>query len=119
MGPFLRRLERKSGWGQMLSPEEITARHPQRTTDLFTSMTGVSVQRDVNRALMVLGRGGCVMQVFINGFPAPQLSGSSIDDNVNSLEIAGIEVYNGMAGVPADLTMGPINSCGTIGIWTK
>lgn len=119
MGPFLRRLERRSGWGKLMGADEITARHPQLTTDLFQGIPGVRVNRDGGRALMVIGRGGCVMSVFINGFPAPQMSGSSIDDNVMSLDIAGIEVYNGIAGVPADLTMGPANPCGTIGIWTK
>ncbi len=119
MGPFLRRLERRSGWGKLMSADEVYARHPQLTTDLFQGIPGVQVRRDGNQALMVIGRGGCVMSVFINGFPAPQLSGSSIDDNVSTLEIAGIEVYNGIAGVPADLTMGPANPCGTIAIWTK
>jgi Carboxypeptidase regulatory-like domain len=119
MGPFLRRLERKSGWGTLMSAEDVNARHPQRTTDLFQTIAGVKVNRDAGGSLMVTGRGGCVMALFINGFPAPQLSGSSIDDNVNSLEIAGLEVYNGIAGVPADLTMGPANPCGTIAIWTK
>lgn len=119
MRPFLRRAERRAGWATILTDSQITARHPQRATDLLQGIAGVNVSRDGAGSLMVLGRGGCVMGLFINGFPAPQMSGMAIDDMVNSLDIAGIEVYNGVAGVPADLTMGRQNPCGTIGIWTK
>jgi Carboxypeptidase regulatory-like domain len=119
MRAFLRRAERKSGWGKILTDAEIFARHPQLPTDLFQGIAGVRVSRDPGGSLVVTGRGNCVMGLFINGFPAPQLSGMGIDDMVSSLDIAGIEVYNGVAGVPADLTMGRQNPCGTIGIWTK
>lgn len=119
MRAFLRRAERRAGWGRILTDAEITARHPMQPTDLFQGIPGVRVSRDAGGSLMVTGRGGCLMGVFINGFPAPQLSGVAIDDMVNTLDLAGIEVYNGIAGVPADLTMGRSNPCGTIGIWTK
>lgn len=102
-----------------MTDAEITARHPMQPTDLFQGIPGVRVNRDSRGSLMVTGRGGCLMALFINGFPAPQLSGVAIDDMVNTLDLAGIEVYNGIAGVPADLTMGPSNPCGTIGVWTK
>jgi Carboxypeptidase regulatory-like domain/TonB-dependent Receptor Plug Domain len=119
MRGFLQRAERRSGWGRIMTEAEITARHPQETTDLLVSIPGVRVNYDSRRSMMVTGRGGCLMAVFINGFPAPQLSGAGINDLVNTLDLAGIEVYNGIAGVPAELTMGPSNPCGTIGFWTK
>lgn len=119
MRGFLQRAERRSGWAKIFTEAEITARHPQETTDMLVGIPGVRVNWDARRSMMVTGRGGCLMAVFINGFPAPQLSGAGINDLVNSLDLAGIEVYNGIAGVPAELTMGPSNPCGTIGIWTK
>ena len=119
MRGFLQRAERRSGWGRILTEAEITARHPQETTDLLQGIPGVRVNYDARRSWMVTGRGGCLMAVFINGFPAPQYSGMGINDMINTLDLAGIEVYNGIAGVPAELTMGPSNPCGTIGFWTK
>ncbi len=119
MRGFLRRAERRSGWGTMLTGEEIMARHPTEVTDLFQSMAGLRVAKDFRGSMLVTGRGNCRLAVFINGFPAPQLSGASINDMVSTLDIAGLEVYTGIAGVPAELTMGPANPCGTIGIWTR
>ncbi len=119
MRAFLRRAERPSGWGMILTDKAIYERHPAQPTDLFRNIAGVQVRRDANGSNMIIGRGGCVMGLFINGFPAPQLSGMAVDDMVNTLDLAGIEVYNGIGGVPADLTMGVSNPCGTIGIWTK
>lgn len=119
MRAFLRRAERRSGWGLIMTDQAITARHPNQPTDLFRSIAGVRVNIDAGGSLMIIGRGGCVMSLFINGFPAPQLSGMALNDMVNTLDLAGLEVYNGIGGVPADLTMGPANPCGTIGVWTK
>ncbi|MCC7054472.1 MAG: TonB-dependent receptor [Gemmatimonadaceae bacterium] len=119
MRGFLQRAERRSGWGRIMTEKEILERHPLQTTDLLRMIPGVRVNFDSRRSSMVTGRGGCLMGVFINGFPAPQLSGMGIDDMVNTLDLAGIEVYNGIGGVPAELTMGPSNPCGTIGIWTR
>jgi hypothetical protein len=119
MRAFLRRAERQSGFGQILTDSQITARHPAETSELFRSMRGVSVGRHPGGATIVTGRGACVMMVFINGFPVPQHSGMGIDDLVSALDIAGIEVYHGLTHLPPDLMMGQPDPCGTIGIWTK
>jgi hypothetical protein len=119
MRAFLRRAERKSGWGTILTDAQITARHPQNASDLLNGIPGLTINRDGRSSPTIMGRGGCLMAVFINGFPAPQWGGAALDDMVSSLDIAGVEVYPGMHGVPTDLTNGPTNPCGTIGIWTK
>jgi Carboxypeptidase regulatory-like domain/TonB-dependent Receptor Plug Domain len=119
MRAFLRRAERKSGWGTILTDAQITARHPQNVSDLLNGIPGLTINRDGRSTPTIMGRGGCLMAVFINGFPAPQWGGAALDDMVSSLDIAGVEVYPGMHGVPSDLTNGPTNPCGTIGVWTK
>lgn len=119
MRGFLQRAERKSGWGRILTEADIAARNPLRTTDIFQAIAGLRVNQDRYGRGLLTGRGGCIMAVFINGFPAPQMRGAGIDDMVNVLDLAGVEVYNSQAGVPMELTNGPPNMCGTVGIWTK
>jgi hypothetical protein len=119
MRGFLDRAEKKSGWGKIFTAEDIARRNPIRATDMLQGLAGVRVNQDRFGRGIITGRGNCIMAVYINGFPAPQRGGSGIDDLVSSLDLAGIEVYNGIGGVPSDLMMGPPNSCGTIGIWTK
>jgi len=116
---FLQRAERRSGWGRILTEQDIAARNPIRATDIFQAIAGLRVNQDRFGRGVLTGRGGCLLAVFINGFPAPQLRGSGIDDMVNALDLAGVEVYNSQAGVPVELTNGPPNMCGTVGIWTK
>ena len=116
---FLQRAEKRSGWGTILTEKDIAARNPLRASDLFQAIAGVHVSQDRFGRGTITGRGNCLMALYINGFPAPQQRGTGLDDMVNTLDIAGIEVYNGQAGVPPDLIMGPPNSCGTIGVWTK
>lgn len=119
MAGFLQRAERQSGWGRILTEQDIAARNPMRASDLFRAIAGVRVNQDRFGRGVLTGRGGCLMAVFINGFPAPQLRGAGIDDMLNVLDLAGVEVYNSQAGVPMELTSGPPNMCGTVGIWTK
>ena len=119
MRGFQQRAERRSGWGRILTEKDIAARNPMQATDVFQTIAGLRVNQDRFGRGVLTGRGGCLMAVFINGFPAPQLRGAGIDDMVNVLDLAGVEVYNSQAGVPMELTNGPPNMCGTVGIWTK
>lgn len=116
---FLQRAERRSGWGRILTADDIAKRNPQRASDLLQGMAGVRVGLDRRGQAVLTGRGGCVLALFINGFPAPQRTNSGIDDLMNVIDLVGVEVYNGIAGVPMELTSGPPNQCGTIGLWTK
>ena len=116
---FLQRAEKRSGWGTILTEKDIASRNPMQVSDLFRTMAGVRVSQDRFGRGTLTGRGNCLMSLYINGFPAPQQRGAGIDDMVNTLDIVGVEVYNGQAGVPPDLIMGLPSSCGTIGVWTK
>lgn len=116
---FLRRAARPSGWGQMLTEQQIAARNPIRPTDLFQGMMGIRVNRTSFGSGVLTGRAGCRVSVFINGFLTQMRGGMGIDEMVSVQDLAGVEVYNGIGGVPSDLMMGSSNACATIGIWTK
>jgi hypothetical protein len=117
---FLQRAAKPSGWGRIITGEELATRVPLRTTDAMLGIPGVRINYDARGQGFLVGRGGCLMAVFINGSPAPQLPSSGIDDLVATGDLVGIEVYNGIAGVPLELMSGvETSACGTIGIWTK
>lgn len=116
---FLRRATRPSGWGRIFTAEQIAARNPLRPSDLLMTVAGVQVNRTRFGTGVLTGRGGCRLAIFINGQPIPPRGGFGIDELVSVQDLAGIEVYNGIGGVPSELMMGPSNNCGTVGLWTK
>ena len=119
MAGFLSRSEKRTGWGKIFTAEDIALRNPLQPSDLFRTLAGVQVRSDRFGRGVLIGRGGCIMALYINGFSAPQQSGVGIDDMVSALDLAGAEVYNGMAGVPNELRLGPPNECGTVALWTR
>ncbi len=116
---FVQRSEKKSGWGRIMTEDEIRQRNPIRTSDLFYAMAGVRVNRSAFGSGVLTGRGGCRMAVFVNGFQVNPRMGASVDDLVAPQDLAGVEVYNGIGGVPPELMGSGSNACGTVGIWTK
>jgi Carboxypeptidase regulatory-like domain/TonB-dependent Receptor Plug Domain len=116
---FLRRAARPSGWGRIFTDTQIRDRNPIRTSDMFLGLAGVRVNRNAFGSGTLVGRGGCRVAVFINGFPVQMRGGLGLDEMVSPQDLAGIEIYNGIGGLPADLMMGGANACGTVGIWTK
>lgn len=116
---FATRAARPSGWGKIITENEIQRRGTLRTSDLFEGLAGVRVVRNGLRSGVLLGRGNCQLAVFINGVQVPPRSGSGIDDLISAPDLIGIEVYNGIGGVPAELMTLQSNNCGTVGLWTK
>jgi Carboxypeptidase regulatory-like domain len=116
---FMQRASKPSGWGRMITADEIAIRNPQRPSDILRGIAGVQLNYDPRGLATITGRGGCLLALFINGMPAPQQQNMGIDSMVSTLDLAGLEVYNGIAGVPGELLVGGPNSCGTLAIWTK
>jgi Carboxypeptidase regulatory-like domain/TonB-dependent Receptor Plug Domain len=116
---FMQRAAKPSGWERIITAEEIAIRNPQRPSDILRGIAGVQLNFDPRGQATVTGRGGCVLALFINGFPAPQQANMGIDSMISTLDLAGVEVFNGIAGVPGELLMGGPNSCGTLALWTK
>jgi hypothetical protein len=140
---FYYRMER--GLGYFISREDIARRGASHVADILVSAPGVRIQRArrgggwsvyMGRALPAVG--GCPTQVFIDGMLMNRRLASvnrdalgnptsvdfvedvdfSIDEVVSPTIIEGIEVYNGLSGVPAEFVNAD-SRCGVVLIWTR
>jgi hypothetical protein len=124
---------RHVGVGQFMTLDQITARHAEQFTDLFTSFTGIRLAYGGPAGTDVVpgrGIGGCLVYV-IDGMGFNQMVHGELDAMLIPGSLAGIEVYNpsevpeqfkvrslpgtNAFGVPI---LGRID-CTTIVIWTK
>lgn len=112
-------LERsKNGFGKYLTEEDIERRNPFVMTDLMRTTPGMQVSPNGGFGYVVRGRGGCTPEIFIDGMKVMQ-GADEIDNLVRPQEVAGVEVYSGSAGVPAQYAGAAGGSCGVILVWTK
>jgi hypothetical protein len=138
---FYQRME--NGFGRYITREQIETRQPGNITDMLRMLPGVrmtprasGVGSDVvmNRASPRMG--GCPVQIFLDGIRinrsgqammerdsldeevVPLNEAIALDDLADPSELEGIEVYYGLAGVPAEF-MGPDARCGTVAVWTR
>ncbi len=133
--------ERKRlGIGKMYGDEELARHRERRVPDLLRDAPGVQFvmgrggeyQLASNRSTMGLGNnrtaGSCFLQVVIDGMvvwspeTGSQRSTSFGPPDLGNLvavsELIGIEVYSGLAGVPA-MYRRQGNSCGVVLFWTR
>ena len=133
---FYRR--RAMGFGKYIDRQEIERRGPQDVTDLLTGMPGVEIYPDPFNSLekYVVLRSGrlpfpttgqygepgydrCFPTVYIDGIRT--IDGGSeparLDSFLNTMSIAGIEVYTSEAGLPPQYGRGTF--CGVILVWTR
>lgn len=127
--------------GVLITRDEIEARSPGRITDLLRGVPEVRVietpsvgqpNRLVALAWSLPGRGGggCNIQIFLNGVPAPDpgplsgvggmssIDGTPIDHLADPDDLQGVEVYTDLASVPPEF-MTPRAGCGVIALWTR
>lgn len=114
---YLRALK---GVGTYITREDILARRPSRTVDVFRGMPGI---------LVMTGRGstgirfnsssqmrGCAPMIWLDGQRAP---GMEVDD-VSVHDLEGIELYHGPSTTPMQFSQGPSGgSCGVVVMWTR
>jgi hypothetical protein len=138
---FYARMEH--GFGRYITRDHIEQRQPGAISDMLRMLPGVRlVPRASGLGLdVVMNRasprvGGCPVQIFLDGI---RINGASsqvverdsldedliplnetiaLDDLADPSELEGIEVYPGLAGVPAEF-MGPLARCGTVAVWTR
>ncbi len=123
---------RDQGMGQFIDLEIIERRRPERLTDLFTGLPGVSLVSSPYNALertvmlrggrntTLTGDGSCYPMVVIDGLVVHR-GGSEpavIDNLVDPQAVAGIEVYPSQAGVPIRFS-GLDAACGVVLVWTR
>lgn len=104
--------ERKH-WGELLglgtfyTAEDIERRNPLRISHMIEELPSI-------RGGLYNARAGCRMAVYLDNI----LVGSSVDDFVLPIEVAGVEVYKGGASLPAEFG-GSASGCGVVAVWTK
>jgi hypothetical protein len=114
---------RRAGAGHFITRSDIERRSPHRLTDLLRSIPGTSIGVDAN-GLPVLHFSGaphsdsCDPAYYMDGMRVRTLN---IDD-ISPVDIEGIELYSGSAGLPPEFNqfyVGSTSVCGTVVIWTR
>lgn len=110
---FYRRMDSEQGY--FITRADIQDRRPRRMTDMLRRVPGVEVGRaDLGPVGVRMGRGRpCPIQYFVDGVRAPFFD----IDNVLPDDVAGVEIYPGVARVPIQFRYQA--TCGAIVIWTR
>lgn len=130
---------RRHGFGTFFVAEQLERSHHRQVTDLVREAAGVRVVRapaggahlaSSRRTSAGLGAGRpCYLQVVVDGliFWAPGAGGQvtvrsgpppDLGGFISLSELAGIEIYSGMAGVPVEFRREGAD-CGALILWTK
>ena len=128
----LRRLEIKGFyerkyWGELVgtgtfyTAEDIDRRRPVEISHMVADESGIRLKcnmrrtdcRLVNTRLSSPVTGDCPLAFYVDGMPG---RGMRLDDFVRPVEIAGLEIYKGLASGPAEF---PSSRCGLVVVWTK
>lgn len=108
---------RRTGQGHYLSPEEISERNPQNSSDLLRNVPGVQVGAySMGQAPVRITRGSrdCEPSYYLDGMP---VHGFHIDQ-LNRDDIMAIEVYRGPSETPPQFAQ-RARGCGVLVVWTQ
>lgn len=144
----MERVQRGATVGHFITPEELELQLPMNFSQSLRSARYVSISRVGPGRDVLLGRGGCPMNIVVDGLLVQGTSqdevveqvptsinragsyrqpssgrGSSLDINalVGGNEIAGIEIYPSSANAPYELQAAASTgrgTCGIIAVWT-
>ena len=106
--------------GHFVTREQIERHDSPRFADVLRGVPGLVVRplRGSGGGRTVSIRGNCSPLVFFDGFPAA--SGAMDLDMIDLSTVEGIEVYSGLATVPAEfLSVQGTERCGVIAIWSR
>ena len=120
---------RQLGFGSFFTRADIETIRPQRVTDLLQRIPGVHLsgsgaghRRIVTMTRTPVGRGGgvCPVQIFMDGMLVTRAGAGdvSVDELVTPEVLEGIEVYKGLASVPAEFRNSN-SHCGVVALWTR
>lgn len=101
------------GQGTFVTREQIEARAPLRTSDLFRSMAGVQVRSSGRGdASLITLRGGCRPDIVIDGMNLG--SNLSVDEVLLPSDLEAVEVFR-VAGAPPQYSR---STCGVVLLWS-
>lgn len=115
---FNARRERRVG--HFITRDQLDRHDSPRFADALRSIPGVVVRplRGSGGGRTIAIRGNCSPLVFFDGFPA---AAGPVDlDMIDLASVEGIEVYSGLATVPAEFrSIQGTERCGVIAIWSR
>ncbi len=113
------------GWGKFVDREELERWSPMELSDALIRFPGVRVVTDPDmptRRYVLFRRAGeqCYPSVYIDGMLIERGGDTRVvlDDLVDPIAVAGVEIYRGQAGLPAQY-WGMNSSCGVVLIWIR
>jgi hypothetical protein len=114
----------RAGVGNFLTREDIDRMRPARISDALATIPGVFLQSGggigASRVVtMSRAMGGCPAQIFVDGFLINRRGAFAVDEFVTPGAVEGVEVYRGMATVPAEFLTPEGSRCGVVAIWTR
>ena len=108
---------RLQGLGHYFTAADIERRNPAVITDLLRMLPGVRINRQNGQSVVTFRGQRCPPLIWVDG--APATAGYLDPDVFSPGSLAGIEVYMGVATVPAELMwVRGQGSCGVIALWT-
>lgn len=114
------RFRRRIGLGTFITRQDVEKAHPVRISDMLRTIPGVTLLSSGagHHPAVQIDRGvanGCQTQVFLDGVRMPD---PHLDDLVTPGDVEGIEIYKGMASIPAEF-LTPDAPCGVVAVWTR
>lgn len=114
------RFRKSVGLGTFITRQDIEKAHPARVTDMLRMVPGIQLLGSGSgfHPVIQIGRGagnGCQTQIFLDGIRMPD---PRLDDLVAPGDIEGIEIYKGLASIPAEF-LTPDAPCGVVAVWTR
>lgn len=117
---FRGRAERRSGGGHFVTRAQLDARANTRLIEILRTIPGVRIRgpsRFADRTIRLRGA-SCAPLVFVDGFPAT--AGEFELDLINASTLEGVELYPGLASVPAEFqAVRGLHRCGVIAVWSR
>jgi hypothetical protein len=112
---------RSKGGGNFITRADIQRRNPMQLSQMFEGLPGMMVQQTTGRVLNLRGAsmsGPCEPLYFVDGASFDVGTGVAPLTVLNPEDVAGIEVYRGVATLPMQYG-GSQGACGAILIWTR
>lgn len=114
----------EDGWGDFVDRDDFERWNPVRITDALMRLPGVTTTMDPqmpSRQLLAFRKMGahCFPAVYLDGMKIGTGRGpAEINDILNPMVVAGIEVYRRLAGMPPQY-LGTGSDCGVVLIWLR
>lgn len=103
-----------NGFAHFVDGDDIERRKPQFVSEMLRSIGGVTLIAS-GKLGNVLHIRGCAPLVWVDGVRMP---GAQLDEVAPADDVAGIEIYNSFAGIPARY-FDRSATCGTILVWLR